>query len=159
LQPGKPRKFSRIQLRRLKKLGIPEDIDPAKLTDEQKREFARLDFDPDTIIWNRVVDMNDRYLRKITIGQAPTEKGIERKVFSNYFQIIFFNFDLFITFMLYAKQTGFDISVASELMAILALSNNLADAKKRIGKIVVAFSRHDPPRPVTCDDLGVTGAV
>lgn len=80
------------------------------------------------------MDINDRYLRKITVGQAPTEKGLERK-------------------------TGFDISVASELMAILSLANDLADAKQMIGKIVVAFSKHSPPRPVTCDDLGVTGAV
>ena len=44
-------------------------------------------------------------------------------------------------------------------MAILALCNDLADAKERIGRIVVAFSTHDPPLPITCDDLGVTGAV
>ena len=56
------------------------DIDPSALTAEQKREFARLDIDPETIIWHRVVDINDRYLRKVTVGQAPTEKGIERKV-------------------------------------------------------------------------------
>lgn len=132
--PSKPRKFSRIQLNRLKKLGIPIDIEPASLTDSQKSEFARLDIDPKTIIWNRVVDMNDRYLRKITIGQAPSEKGLVR-------------------------QTQFDISVASELMAILALADDLADAKKRIGNIVIGFSKHNPPRPVTCDDLGVSGAV
>ncbi|KAH9406591.1 Monofunctional C1-tetrahydrofolate synthase, mitochondrial [Tyrophagus putrescentiae] len=133
-QPLKPRKFSRIQLRRLEKLGIPTDSDPSSLTEQQKSEFARLNIDPETIIWHRVVDINDRYLRKITIGQAPTEKGIERK-------------------------TGFDISVASELMAVLSLANDLADAKQMIGKIVVAFSKHTPPRPVTCDDLGLTGAI
>lgn len=133
-QVQKPRKFSRIQLRRLEKLGIATDSDPSALTEKQKSEFARLDIDPETIIWHRVVDINDRYLRKITVGQAPTEKGFERK-------------------------TGFDISVASELMAVLSLANDLADAKQMIGKIVVAFSKHSPPRPVTCDDLGVTGAV
>lgn len=132
--PGKPRKFTLIQLRRLKKLGIPIDLDPEKFTTEQKAEFARLDIDLDTITWNRVVDCNDRFLRKITIGQSSTEKGLERK-------------------------TQFDIAVASELMAILALANNLEDVKDRVGKIVVAFSKHDPPRPITCDDLGVTGAI
>lgn len=79
-QPLKPRKFSRIQLRRLEKLGIPTDTEPAKLNATQKKDFARLDIDPDTVIWNRVVDINDRYLRKVTIGQSPTEKGITREV-------------------------------------------------------------------------------
>ncbi|KAH9423511.1 C-1-tetrahydrofolate synthase, cytoplasmic [Dermatophagoides pteronyssinus] len=97
-------------------------------------QFSRLNIDIDTITWNRVVDCNDRYLRSITIGQAPTEKGLSRK-------------------------TQFDIAVASELMAILALGQNMLDIKQRIGRIVVAFSKHQPPRPITCDDLGVTGAV
>ncbi|XP_075589749.1 LOW QUALITY PROTEIN: C-1-tetrahydrofolate synthase, cytoplasmic [Dermatophagoides farinae] len=132
--PNKPRKFSKIQLRRLEKLGIPTEIDPDQLTEKQKLDFSRLDIDIDTINWNRVVDCNDRYLRSITIGQAPTEKGLSRK-------------------------TQFDISVASELMAILALGNDMADIKRRIGQIVVAFSKHQPPKPITCDDLGVTGAV
>lgn len=132
--PNKPRKFSKIQLRRLEKLGIPTEIEPDQLTDEQKTEFSRLNIDIDTITWNRVVDCNDRYLRSITIGQASTEKGLSRK-------------------------TQFDIAVASELMAILALGQNMLDIKQRIGRIVVAFSKHQPPRPITCDDLGVTGAV
>lgn len=132
--PGKPRKFSTIQKRRLAKLGISPEADPESLSAQEKKAFARLDIDPETINWRRVVDMNDRYLRKITIGQAPTEKGLTR-------------------------TTGFDIAVASELMAILALSNNLADAKAKIANIVVAFSKHSPAQPVTCDDLGLTGAV
>lgn len=86
------RKFSKIQLRRLEKLGIPTDIDPDALTDEQKKNFARLDINPETINWNRVVDINDRYLRGITVGQAPTEKGMERKVFK--FNLIEARFDI-----------------------------------------------------------------
>lgn len=132
--PNKPKKFSKIQLKRLEKLGIPTDIAPDDLTDEQKRDFARLNIDVEKIMWNRVVDCNDRYLRSITIGQSPTENDLSRKA-------------------------QFDISVASELMAILALSNNLADVKERVGRIIVAFSKDNPPKPITCDDLGITGAV
>jgi methylenetetrahydrofolate dehydrogenase (NADP+)/methenyltetrahydrofolate cyclohydrolase/formyltetrahydrofolate synthetase len=92
-------------LRRLKKLGI-EKTDPETFTDEEINRFARLDIDPDTITWRRVLDVNDRHLRQITIGQAPTEKG-------------------------HSRVTGFDISVASECMAVLALSNSLEDMRER----------------------------
>jgi methylenetetrahydrofolate dehydrogenase (NADP+)/methenyltetrahydrofolate cyclohydrolase/formyltetrahydrofolate synthetase len=102
------------------------------------------------------MDVNDRYLRKITIGQSDTEKGLTRQVFKLMKIIIIFND--FVYFVFRAK-TQFDISVASELMAILALCENLTDAKNRISKIVVAYSRHVPPRPITCEDLGVSGAV
>lgn len=94
-QPGKKRAFSKIQLRRLQKLGIPIDREPDELSSEQRAEFARLDIDPETIVWNRVVDVNDRYLRQITIGQAPTEKGLTRKV-SHVFEV----FTCFIPFFL-----------------------------------------------------------
>jgi formyltetrahydrofolate synthetase len=102
------------------------------------------------------MDVNDRFLRKITIGQADTEKGFTRQVF-NFMDIII----IFIHFLyfFFRPKTQFDISVASELMAILALCENLTDAKNRISKIVVAYSRHVPPRPITCEDLGVSGAV
>ena len=53
---------------------------PDDLTDEEIRNFSRLNIDPTTITWNRVVDTNDRYLRKITIGQSSTEKGHIREV-------------------------------------------------------------------------------
>ncbi|CAG2121087.1 unnamed protein product, partial [Medioppia subpectinata] len=132
--PGKKRVFSAIQLRRLEKLRIPTNLAPNELSTEQKSAFARLNINPESITWNRVMDVNDRYLRQITIGEAPTEKGFSRK-------------------------TQFDISVASELMAILALCDNLGDAKERIGRIVVAYSKDEKPVPITCDDLGVTGAV
>ncbi|CAG4953717.1 unnamed protein product [Parnassius apollo] len=125
------RKFSPIQLRRLKKLGINK-TDPDSLTDEERTKFARLNIDTNKIMWNRVVDLNDRYLRKITIGQSPTEKG-------------------------FTRETAFDISVASEIMAILALGKNVEDIKDRLANMVVALDKSG--NPVTADDLGVTGAL
>ncbi|ANB13422.1 trifunctional formate-tetrahydrofolate ligase [Sugiyamaella lignohabitans] len=124
-------KFTPSMLKRLKKLGI-DKTDPASLTKEEIRKFARLDIDPDTITWKRVVDCNDRHLRTITVGEAPTEKG-----------------DI--------RQTGFDITVASECMAVLALSNSLHDMRERLGNMVVASSRDGVP--ITCDDLGAGGAL
>ncbi|XP_053696503.1 C-1-tetrahydrofolate synthase, cytoplasmic [Sabethes cyaneus] len=125
------RKFSAIQLRRLKRLGI-EKTDPYTLTPEEIRRFSRLNIDPHNVVWTRVLDVNDRYLRKITIGLAPTEKNMIR-------------------------DTSFAISVASEIMAILALATSLEDMKQRLAKMVVAFDRTGAP--VTADDLGVTGAM
>ncbi|MCJ1436984.1 tetrahydrofolate synthase [Xylographa pallens] len=125
------REFQPIMFRRLKKLGI-EKTNPDDLTKEEITRFARLDIDPDTITWRRVLDVNDRHLRGITVGQASTEKGSSR-------------------------ETGFDISVASECMAILALSNDLGDMRERLGKMVVATSRSGDP--ITCDDLGAGGAL
>ncbi|CAB3977525.1 C-1-tetrahydrofolate synthase, cytoplasmic [Paramuricea clavata] len=125
------RKFSDIMLRRLKKLGIDKS-EPEELTPEEAGKFARLDIDPDSITWQRVMDTNDRFLRQITIGQSPTEKGRTR-------------------------VCQFDISVASEIMAILALAKNLEDMKERFGKMVVACDKNG--HAVTADDLGVTGAV
>jgi methylenetetrahydrofolate dehydrogenase (NADP+)/methenyltetrahydrofolate cyclohydrolase/formyltetrahydrofolate synthetase len=125
------REFVPVMFRRLKKLGI-DKTNPDDLTEEEVRKFARLDIDPETITWRRVLDVNDRHLRGITIGQAPTEKGQTR-------------------------ETGFDISVASECMAILALSNDLRDLRERLGRMVVASSRAGDP--VTCDDIGAGGAL
>ena len=125
------REFAPVMLRRLKKLGI-EKTNPDDLTEDEIRRFAGLDIDPDTITWKRVLDVNDRYLRGITIGQAPTEKGNER-------------------------QTAFDISVASECMAILALSNDLRDLRERLGRMVIGSSKAGDP--VTCDDIGAGGAL
>ena len=53
---------------------------PDELTDDEIHRFSRLDINPSTITWNRVIDTNDRYLRKITVGQSPTEKGHTREV-------------------------------------------------------------------------------
>jgi methylenetetrahydrofolate dehydrogenase (NADP+)/methenyltetrahydrofolate cyclohydrolase/formyltetrahydrofolate synthetase len=125
------REFSAIQLRRLKKLNINK-TDPDSLTPEEAGAFARLDIDPTTITWNRVVDINDRFLRRITVGQSPTEKGHDR-------------------------QTQFDIAVASEIMAVLALTTSINDMRDRLGRMVVASDTKG--RPVTCDDLGATGAL
>eukprot|EP00051_Salpingoeca_urceolata_P035251 m.28897 g.28897 ORF g.28897 m.28897 type:complete len:925 (+) comp8979_c0_seq1:1753-4527(+) len=127
----KKNKFSDLQLKRLKALGIDKE-DPKTLTDEERSRFARLDIDPDTISWNRVVDTNDRFLRAINIAQ--TKEGIAE-----------------------GRSTKFEIAVASELMAILALATSLEDLQNRIEKIVVAFDRQG--RPVTTVDIGVSGAL
>ena len=125
------REFQSIMFRRLKKLGITK-TNPDDLTEDEIHRFARLDIDPETITWRRVLDVNDRHLRGITVGTAATEKG-------------------------HTRETGFDISVASECMAILALSNDLGDMRERLGRMVVATSRSGDP--VTCDDIGAGGAL
>jgi formyltetrahydrofolate synthetase len=66
-------------LRRLQKLGIHK-TDPNELTDEERSRFARLDIDPDSITWRRVVDTNDRYLRGITIGKGRRKSSPARPV-------------------------------------------------------------------------------
>jgi methylenetetrahydrofolate dehydrogenase (NADP+) / methenyltetrahydrofolate cyclohydrolase / formyltetrahydrofolate synthetase len=125
------REFAPVMFRRLKKLGITK-TNPDELTEDEIHRFARLDIDPSTITWRRVLDVNDRHLRGIIVGNAPTEKGQSR-------------------------ETGFDISVASECMAILALSTSLSDMRERLGRMVVATSRSGDP--VTCDDIGAGGAL
>ncbi|KAF7338293.1 FTHFS-domain-containing protein [Mycena venus] len=118
-------------LRGYKKLGI-DKTNPNDLTPEEITRFARLDVDPETITWNRVMDTNDRFLRKITIGRGPAEQGHER-------------------------ETGFDIAVASECMAVLALTTGLEDMRTRLGAMVVATSKQG--QPITADDVGVSGAL
>lgn len=125
------RVFAPVMFRRLKKLGI-DKTNPDDLSEDEVHRFARLDIDPETITWRRVLDVNDRHLRGITVGTAATEKGQTR-------------------------ETGFDISVASECMAILALSTDLQDMRERLGRMVVATSRGGDP--VTCDDIGAGGAL
>ncbi|GAQ82928.1 10-formyltetrahydrofolate synthetase [Klebsormidium nitens] len=125
------RSFARVMLKRLAKLGI-DKLDPDSLTDEEVTKFARLDLDPEQLTWRRVVDVNDRFLRVITVGQGPDEKGQSR-------------------------QTGYDISVASEIMAVLALTTGMEDMRERLGNMVVGTSRGGDP--VTADDLGVGGAL
>ncbi len=117
---------------RLEKLGLAHITDPEELTPEQRSKVCRLDIDPDSITWRRVIDTSDRFLRGITIGQGEEETGFERK-------------------------TGFDITVASEIMAILALTTDLADMRKRLGKIVIGVSRTG--EAISADDLGVAGAL
>jgi formyltetrahydrofolate synthetase len=83
--------------------------------------------------WKRAVDMNDRALRAITIGQGGRANG-------------------------YPRESGFDITAASEVMAILAVSRDLHDLRRRLGAITVAHS-YDGGKPVTADDLGAAGAM
>uniref|UniRef100_A0A8C8CR97 C-1-tetrahydrofolate synthase, cytoplasmic n=1 Tax=Oncorhynchus tshawytscha TaxID=74940 RepID=A0A8C8CR97_ONCTS len=128
---GGQRTFSPIQINRLMRLGI-EKTDPTTLTEEEITRFARLDMDPDSITWHRVIDTNDRFLRKITIGQSPTEKG-------------------------HTREAQFSITVASEIMAVLALTSSLKDMRQRLAKMVVATSRSG--QPITTEDLGVSGAL
>ncbi|XP_057374614.1 C-1-tetrahydrofolate synthase, cytoplasmic-like isoform X1 [Daphnia carinata] len=125
------RKFSAIQLKRLTKLGINK-VDPDSLTEDEIRNFARLDIDPATITWQRVMDTNDRFLRKIRVGLSDTEKGHER-------------------------DCQFDITVASEIMAVLALTTGYSDFRARLGQMVVASSKQGVP--ITADDLGASGAL
>ncbi len=98
----------------------------------EKIGLRKLNIDPYSITWNRVVDMNDRALRHIISGLGDLDDGPIR-------------------------QSGFDIAVASELMAILALSTSLEDMRARIGRIVIGT---DTKRnPITAEDLGVAGAM
>ena len=125
------RRFSPVMLRRLRKLGISK-TDPNELTPAERGRFARLDIDPDTITWRRVIDTNDRMLRQITIGQGPSENG-------------------------FTRVTGFDITVASEVMAILALTTSLSDMRERLGRMVIGTSRAG--EAISADDVGVGGAL
>ena len=125
------RKFALPMLKRLKKLGI-DKTDPNDLTEEERSRFVRLDIDPETLTWRRVVDINDRMLRGITIGQGPKESG-------------------------FTRETGYDITVASEIMAILALTTDLADMRERFGSIVIATSKAG--EAITAEDIGCAGAM
>ncbi|HVU64686.1 MAG TPA: formate--tetrahydrofolate ligase [Phycisphaerales bacterium] len=126
---GKP-EFAACHHRRMARLGI-RAASPDQLNPEQVRAVFRLDIDPDTITWNRVLDVNDRMLRRIQVGLGPEENR--------------------------PRTTGFDIAVASEVMAVLALSESLADMRDRLHRMVVALDKSG--RTVTADDLGVAGAM
>jgi len=104
---------------------------------EARSGIKALKVDKDRIVWKRMIDMNDRGLRNIEVGLPAAEgaknmNGVPRK-------------------------TGFDIAVASELMAILALAEDLQDMRKRVGKVVMAYNLDG--EPVTAEDLGVAGAM
>lgn len=96
----------------------------------KKPRGRALGIDPGRVLLNRVVDVSDRALREITIAQRG--EGVERRA-------------------------SFDITVASEVMAILALTTGLKDLRERLGRMVVAYSKSG--KPVTCDDLGVAGSM
>ncbi len=91
-----------------------------------------LDIDERRIVWRRVMDMNDRALRDMVVSLGGVSNGFPR-------------------------QTGFDITVASEVMAILCLSNDLDDLQKRLGDIVVAYTREK--KPIYCRDIKADGAM
>ncbi|MGV3487906.1 MAG: formate--tetrahydrofolate ligase [Tuberibacillus sp.] len=104
----------------------------AAIIDNHIHRGNELDIDPRKILWKRVMDMNDRALRNIVIGLGGTTNGVPR-------------------------EDGFDITVASEIMAILCLSLDLDDLKSRLSRMVVAYNRSK--QPVTVKDLGVEGAL
>jgi len=124
------RSFGIGMLGRLENLGI-DKTDPNELTNDEKHRFALLNVNRNTLTWRRATDTNDRILREITVGQSPTEKEFNLK-------------------------TSFYISVASELMAVLALSTSLQDMRERIGRIVLALDMDG--NPITVEDVGVAGA-
>ena len=111
-----------------------------RMNDEKlaKVGLSRLNIDPYRLTWNRVTDTNDRALRKVVVGLGPEDDGRPR-------------------------QTGFDITVASEIMAILALVNGtdyksaLRDLRQRAGRTVIGTNKDG--KPITLEDLGVAGAV
>ncbi|MFH1073577.1 MAG: formate--tetrahydrofolate ligase, partial [Candidatus Firestonebacteria bacterium] len=104
----------------------------AAFLDNHLHKGNRLGIDLNQILWRRVVDISDRALRNVIIGLGGKDDGI-------------------------ARQSGFDISVASEVMAILALTTSLKDLRQRLGRIVVAFTKEG--KPVTAEDLGVAGSM
>lgn len=91
-----------------------------------------LDIDPRAIVWHRVLDMNDRALRNIVIGLGGRTNGVPR-------------------------ETGFDITVASEIMAVLCLAESIEDLKARLSRMIVAYTYEG--NPVTAGDLKAAGAL
>ena len=102
------------------------------ILDNHLMQGNELDIDVDNIIWKRCMDMNDRALRYIQVGQGGAKNGVPRK-------------------------DGFNITAASEIMAILCLSKDMADLKVRLGNIIVAYDKNG--NAVTAKDLGVVDAV
>lgn len=104
----------------------------AALIDNHIQQGNALDLDVRRIPWKRVLDLNDRALRHVVVGMGGKAHGVPR-------------------------ETGFDITVASEMMAILCLSRDLMDMKERLGRIVIGYSRDGKAR--RADELGATGAL
>ena len=102
------------------------------MLDNHIQQGNQLNIDPRRIVWKRVVDMNDRELRQIVVGLGGKAHGVPR-------------------------QDGFDITVASEVMAIFCLSNSLHDLKERLAKIIVAYDYNG--KPVTAGQLHAQGAM
>ena len=104
----------------------------AALLDAHIHNGNQLNIDPRRITWKRVVDMNDRQLRNIVCGLGGKVNGVPR-------------------------EDGFDITVASEVMAVFCLATSISDLKERLGKIVVGYTYND--EPVTAHDLKAEGAM
>ena len=104
----------------------------AAMLDNHIHQGNALDIDTKRVVWRRVVDMNDRQLRNIVDGLGGHGDGVTR-------------------------QDGFDITVASEIMAIFCLSSDIIDLKNRLAKIIVAYNRKN--EPVTCGQLNAQGAM
>lgn len=102
------------------------------MLDNSLQQGNPLNIDERQIVWKRVVDLNDRTLRHIVVGLGGKANGVPR-------------------------EDGFDITVASEIMGILCLANDLSDLKSRVARIIVAYTRDG--NPVTVEDLKATGAV
>ena len=104
----------------------------AAMVDNHIHQGNKFDIDPRRIIWKRVVDMNDRALRDIIVGLGGTNNSMPH-------------------------ESGFDITVASEVMACFCLTESLQDLRDRLGKIIVAYTRDR--KPVTAADLKANGAM
>src|SRR3954447_8279099 len=104
----------------------------AAMVDNELHHGSPLGLDPRNVTWRRVMDVNDRSLRNVVIGLGARMDGVPR-------------------------ETGFDITAASEVMVILTLSSSLADLRERLGRIVVGTTFTG--EPVTADDLGAAGAM
>lgn len=104
----------------------------AAAVDNHLHQGNRLRIDPRQVVWRRVMDMNERALRSIVIGLGGRANGVPR-------------------------ESGFDITAASEVMACLCLVGGLADLKRRLRGIIVAYT--DEGRPVTAQDMGAAGAM
>ena len=104
----------------------------AAMIDNHIHQGNELGFALDKIVWKRCVDMNDRALRKVTVGLGGKANGVPR-------------------------DDGYDITVASEVMAVLCLASDLADLKARLGRMIVGYTEND--RPITAKDLKAHGAM
>ena len=104
----------------------------AAVLDNHIYQGNELNIDIEKIIWHRCVDMNDRVLRYVTVGGGTDKDGVER-------------------------HDSFDITVATEIMAVFCLAKDIEDLRRRIGNIIVAYTKDD--KPVTVSDLKIVGAV
>jgi formate--tetrahydrofolate ligase len=105
----------------------------AAMIDNRLMRGNPLNIDPDSITWKRVLDVNDRALRQIIVGLGGKNEGG------------------------FVRETGFDIAVASEVMAILALTTSLQDLRERLGRIVIGLT--NDKRPITAEEIGAAGAM